>query len=155
VIAFASTVIDAPVVNVWSWLDDFTAWHRWMPDFEATEMHDGLGQGPVGSVRILHRTDGSTIRERLLVKDELRHTITYRFDGPHPYPVRRYVGTVRLEPVTTSGATFVLWSGDFDADAADEQRAAELFRGVYTAFFGYLADRTGTVPPQEPAAEVR
>lgn len=141
-IAVASTVIDAPVEDVWSWLDDFTAWHVWIPRIEATVMDEGLAQGPVGSVRILHRDDGTTVREKLLMKDDLRHAITYSFDGPHPYPVRRYVGTVRLDPVTTSGATFVHWSGDFDADAADEQRAAELFRAVYTAFFGYLTERT-------------
>lgn len=145
-IAVASTVIDAPVEDVWRWLDDFTAWHTWIPRIHATVMDDGLVQAPVGSVRIVTRANGATIREKLLMKDELRHTMTYTFDGPHPYPVRRYVATVRLEPVTTSGATFVHWSGDFDADAADEQRAGELFRDVYTGFFGDLAERTATVP---------
>ena len=142
-ISVASTVIDAPLEDVWSWLDDFTSWHRWIPRIETTVMDEGLTQGPVGSVRILHREDGTVIREKLVMKDDLRHTMAYSFEGPHPYPVRRYVGTVRLEPVTTTGATYVHWSGDFDADAADETRAAELFRTVYTAFFGYLAERTG------------
>jgi hypothetical protein len=138
-IAVASTVIDAPLDTVWGWLDDFTGWHRWIAGMERTVMDSGLTQGPVGSVRILHRADGTQIRERLVLKDELRHTIAYSFDGPHPFPVRRYVGTVRLEPVTTTNATFVHWSGDFDADKADEARAADVFRSVYTAFFGYLA----------------
>jgi hypothetical protein len=142
VITVASTVIEAPVEKVWSWLDDFTSWHVWIPRIEATTMDEGLTQGPVGSVRILHREDSTVIREKLLMKDDRHHTLAYSFDGPHPYPVRRYVGTVRLEPVTTSGATFVHWSGNFDADAADEQHASDLFRGVYTAFFGYLAERT-------------
>lgn len=141
-ITVASTVIEAPVDEVWSWLDDFAAWHVWIPRITATVMDEGLVQGPVGSVRILRREDGTTVREKLLMKDDVHHTIAYSFDGPHPYPVRRYVGTVRLEPVTTTGATFVHWSGDFDTDAADEERAAGLFRGVYTAFFGYLTERT-------------
>jgi Polyketide cyclase / dehydrase and lipid transport len=142
-ISVASTVIDAPLEDVWSWLDDFTSWHAWISRIDMTVMAEGRTQGPVGSVRILHREDGTVIREKLVMKDDLRHTMAYCFDGPHPYPVRRYVGTVRLEPVTTTGATYVHWSGDFDADAADELRAAELFRSVYTAFFGYLAERTG------------
>jgi uncharacterized protein YndB with AHSA1/START domain len=141
VIAVASTVIAAPIDEVWSWLSDFTSWHRWIPRMDKTVMDDALTQGPVGSVRILHRDDGTAIREKLVMKDDLRHTLAYRFDGPHPFPVRRYVGTVRLEPVTTTNATFVHWSGDFDADAADEQRAAETFCSIYTMFFGALAER--------------
>lgn len=141
-ITIASTVIDAPLEEVWGWLDDFTAWHVWIPRIESTEMDEGLVQGPVGSVRILHRQDGTVVREKLLMKDDRQHTIAYSFDGEHPYPVRSYVGTVRLDPVTTTGATFVHWSGDFDTDAADEERAGELFRSVYTAFFGYLTERT-------------
>ena len=141
-ISVASTVIDAPLEDVWAWLDDFTSWHVWIPRIDKTVMDEGLTQGPVGSVRIMHREDGTVIREKLVMKDDLHHTMAYAFEGPHPYPVRRYVGTVRLEPVTTTGATFVHWSGDFDTDAADESRAAELFRSVYTGFFGYLAERT-------------
>jgi hypothetical protein len=143
VITVASAVIDAPLEDVWAWLDDFTSWHRWLPGMDRTVMAGGLTQGPVGSVRILHRADGTVIREKLVMKDDVRHTMAYSFDGPHPFPVRRYVGTVRLEPVTTTGATFAHWSGDFDADAADEARVAEVFRSVYTAFFGYLTERTG------------
>jgi carbon monoxide dehydrogenase subunit G len=146
VIASVSTVIDAPLEDVWALLDDFTNWHTWIPRIVSTTMDDGLDQAPVGSVRILTREDGTSIRERLCDKDNTRHILSYSFDGPHPYAVRRYVGTVRLEPVTTSGATFVHWSGDFDADAADEAAAADLFRRVYLAFFGYLTDTLARVP---------
>ena len=139
-IAVATTVVDAPITRVWARLADFTSWHSWLPRIESTVLADGLDQGPVGSVRVLRLDDGSAIREKLLVKDELHHTIAYCFDGPHPYPVRRYVGTVHLEPVTTTGSTFVHWSGDFDADAADEQRASEAFRAVYTGFLACLAE---------------
>jgi hypothetical protein len=76
------------------------------------------------------------------MKDGARHTLSYLFDGPHPYPVRRYVGTVRLEPITTSDATFVHWSGDFDADREVEQTTAETFRRAYLSFVHALADAT-------------
>lgn len=138
-IAAASTVVDAPIERVWALLDDFTAWHVWIPHIESTTMDRGMTQAPVGSTRILTREDGSTIREKLVRKDDEAHLISYTFDGAHPYPVRRYIGTVRLEPVTTSGATFVHWSGDFDSDASDEDEAAENFKRVFLIFFESLA----------------
>jgi hypothetical protein len=142
VITSVSTVLDAPVDEVWRWLDDFANWHKWIPRIVSTTMDEGLDQAPVGSTRILHREDGSTIRERLIDKDSIRRTLSYVFDGPAPFPVRRYVGTVRVEPVTTSDSTFIHWSGDFDSDSAVEQQVAETFRGIYQSFFMALADVT-------------
>jgi hypothetical protein len=144
VIASVSTVIDAPLDEVWRWLDDFANWHLWIPRILSTTMDEGLDQAPVGSTRILGREGGSTIREQLRMKDADRHTLSYVFDGPYPYPVRRYVGTVRVEPVTTSGATFVHWSGDYDSDAADETAAAETFRAIYLTFFAALTEAIAT-----------
>jgi hypothetical protein len=141
-ITSVSTVLDAPVGDVWRWLDDFANWHKWIPRIVSTTMDEGLDQAPVGSTRILHREDGSTIRERLIDKDGVRRTMSYVFDGPTPFPVRRYVGTVRVEPVTTSDATFIHWSGDFDSDAEVEQQVAATFRGIYESFFTALADVT-------------
>jgi carbon monoxide dehydrogenase subunit G len=139
VIAAVSTVIAAPVDTVWSLLDDFAGWHRWLPTIASTTMDDGLDQAPTGSVRILKRDDGSTIRERLVTKDDARRTMSYVFDGDHPYPVRRYVGTVRVEPVTTDNTTYVHWSGDFDCDAENEQATADTFRRVYRSFLQALS----------------
>jgi hypothetical protein len=142
VIAAASTVIDAPVDAVWSLLDDFAGWHTWLPTMAATTMADGLDQAPVGSVRILHREDGSTFREQLVAKDGARRTLSYSFAGEHPFPVRRYVATVRLEPVTTDNRTYVQWSGDFDCDADKEQAAADTFCRIYQSFFRALSTAT-------------
>jgi carbon monoxide dehydrogenase subunit G len=132
VIAAVSTVIPAPVDTVWPWLDDYAGWHRWLPGIVATTM-DG------DDLRILLREDGSSIRERLLTKDGIRRTIAYTFDGDHPFPVRRYVGTVRVEPVTTSDQTYVHWFADFDVDAENEQAAADTFRRIYLSFFQALS----------------
>jgi carbon monoxide dehydrogenase subunit G len=140
VIAVASAVIDAPIDAVWRHIEDFAQWHPWIPGIVGTRMDDGQEQAPVGSVRSLERADGTGIRERLVSKDAARHVLSYTFDGPHPFPVRRYVGTVRLEPVTTTDATFVHWSGDFDADVDSEQRAADTFCRIYGSFLDALAD---------------
>ena len=103
-------------------------------------LDEGLDQAPVGSVRIIGLGGDKSIRERLVAKDATTRTLAYTFDGPHPYPVRRYVATVYVEPVTTTGQTFVRWSGDFDADAADEARAGQMFQRVYLSFFAAMAD---------------
>ncbi len=143
-LATASTVIDAPVEQVWTLLDDFTSWHTWVERLESTTMADGLDQAPVGSTRIIGLGGGKTIRERLLFKNSVQRTLAYTFDGPHPYPVRRYVGTVHVEPVTTTGQTFVNWTADFDADDADESRAAEVFTRTYAGFFDAISRALAT-----------
>lgn len=137
-IAAVSTVIAAPVDAVWPWLDDFTGWHRWLPNIEATTMADGADQAAIGSVRILQRSDGSSIRERLIAKDSARRTLSYDFDGPHPFPVRRYVGNVQVEPVTTDNTTFIRWWADFDGDADTESASADTFCRIYQSFFEAL-----------------
>jgi uncharacterized protein YndB with AHSA1/START domain len=138
-IVVVSTVIEAPVEQVWGYLGDFTSWHTWIPRITSTEMDPGGAGGWVGSVRRLTLSDGSTIREQLVVKDDDRHVIGYNFPAGSPYPVRRYLGTARLEPVTSTGATFVRWSGDFDADEAVEAKVAASFTAVYTSFIAALA----------------
>lgn len=139
-IVVVGAVIDAPIDDVWRQIEDFTAWHVWIPRIVATTMQDGQDQAPVGSVRALVREDGTGIRERLEMKDAARHTLSYSFDGPHPFPVRRYLGTVRLEPITTTGTTYVHWSGDFDADADAEAKVADTFRRLYTSFIEAIAE---------------
>jgi hypothetical protein len=138
VIAAVSTVIAAPVDAVWPWLDDFTGWHRWLPNIVSTTMADGRDQAPVGSVRILQRADGSSIREKLITKDAASRTLSYEFDGPHPFAVRRYVGSVRAEPITTDNETYLRWWADFDGDAATEAASADTFCRIYGSFFEAL-----------------
>ncbi len=142
-IVTVSTVIDAPVEAVWGLLDDYAHWHHWIDRLDSMVMDDGLDQAPVGSTRIVGLGGGRSVRERLVAKDSEQRRLSYAFDGPTPYPVRRYVGTVQVQPVTTSGHTFVTWSGDFDADAADEAKTAALFRKVYLSFFAALAGAVG------------
>jgi Polyketide cyclase / dehydrase and lipid transport len=137
----ASTVVsittDASPDRPWERLRSFATWHTWLPRIVATTM-EPPGPAAVGSVRSLELADGSAIRERLLAVDDLLRTLSYSFDGPHPYPVRNYVGTVRVEELTTTGGSYLRWSGHYDVDAADEELAAKGFRSVYSAFLDAL-----------------
>jgi hypothetical protein len=137
-ITVVSTVVSASADEVWQHLGDFAMWHTWLPRIEATEMDAGQEAAPVGSVRTLLLSDGSSVRERLLAKDDVARTLSYDFVGPHSFPVRRYVGRIRVEEITTSGATYVNWSGDFDSDAADEAKAAGIFSTIYGSFLTAL-----------------
>lgn len=139
-ISSVSTVINAPVEDVWQLIGDFTTWHEWLPVIEATTMVDGQDQGPVGSVRIMTTANG-TGREKLVMKDELNRSLTYTIEGPTPMPMRTYVSTVRVYPVTTSGTTFVHWSADMDTEAEDEQTMYDLFQGIYVSFFDAIKAR--------------
>jgi hypothetical protein len=133
-----STIIQAPIEDVWPWLDDFANWHRWLPVLTSSTMEDGLDQGPVGSVRVLGLPDGNTTLERLLSSDAVNHSLTYTFHGPTAFPLRKYVSTVRLAPITTDGTTFGHWTCVIDADAADEAELTQTFEGAYGFFFQSL-----------------
>lgn len=139
-IAVVTTVLEAPIEKVWGYVGDFTTWHTWIPRITSTEMDPGSEGGQVGSVRRLTLSDGSTIREQLVVKDDDRRVIAYTFPAGSPFPVRRYLGRVRLYPVTTTGATFLHWSGAFDADEAVEATLVARFSATYTAFIAGLTE---------------
>lgn len=139
-IVVVSTVIQAPVDEVWRRMGDFAGWHTWIPRIIDTTMEPGEESAPVGAVRTLLLADGDSVRERLVSKDEHAHTLSYEFDGPHKFPVSRYVGRVRVEAVTASGQAYVHWSGDFDSATADEGKTGSLFIRIYTAFLAALAE---------------
>jgi carbon monoxide dehydrogenase subunit G len=140
-VVVVSTTVAANPDDVWARLRDFATWHAWLPRIVATSMdpdESGPG-GRVGSVRSLELADGSLVRERLVAMDDRARTMSYGFDGSHPYPVRDYVGTVRVAALTSPAGTFVHWSGQFDVDAADEEQVRKTFSTVYGAFLDALA----------------
>jgi hypothetical protein len=140
--AVVSAVIDAPVDAVWDVLGDFNGLPEYASRIATSELEDASGRGPVGAVRRMTRAaDGSTVRERLLHYDNPSRSLSYEFVGSHPVSARNYVGRVQAWPVTTTGATFVEWTGTFDVDEADETAARAFFEQVFSSFLGGLADR--------------
>jgi hypothetical protein len=49
------------------------------------------------------------IRERLLMLDDARYCFTYNFEKP-AFPVKNYLATLRLYPVTHGNTTFGMGS---------------------------------------------
>ncbi|MBW0119128.1 SRPBCC family protein, partial [Pseudonocardia abyssalis] len=124
--AYASAVIAASAEEVWSVIRDFDGLPAWMPAIAASSLDTDGTAAEVGAVRRLTLGDGGTVVERLLVLDDLARSQTYEI-LESPFPVRRYVATVRVAPVTDTGQAFVEWWTDFDSEAADVPELVTLF----------------------------
>src|SRR5438552_3068927 len=117
--AYASIIIKAPVETVWSIVRDFNGLPNWAPDIADSKIEGGLDADVVGCVRSFHTKDGAHIRERLLSLDDARRSFSYNFEKP-AFPVKNYIATLRLMPVTHGDMTFAEWEANFDEAAGDE-----------------------------------
>ena len=137
---YASSVIDATADDVWALFRDFGGLSDWHPALDTCEVEPGPPSPQVGTVRRLTNQAG-TFRERLLALDDAARTQTYEF-LESPFPVRRYVSTIRVYPVTDSGKAFVEWFAEFDADGDAEKGLTEVFAdAVFGAGLKAAAER--------------
>lgn len=143
---FASTVIPAPVDQIWGFLRDFARVDAWHPDVVSATI-EGLDSGlQVGHERTITLRDGSVMRERLLALDDVRHSYTYSL-VESPLPVSEHSSTVALFPVTTDNATFVSWSADFVIDGGEPEGLVDGVRDqVMIAGFDGMRVRAGASP---------
>jgi NADPH:quinone reductase len=156
-----STIIDAPVDEVWRFLRDFNAHERWHPAVAASVIEEGRDPDEVACVRAFRLADGAGLREQLLSLSDRDRSFSYCILDA-PIPLIGYVATVRLKPVTDGARTFWEWSSVFAAPAA---RTAELARlvgeEIYEAGFdavkrqfgqAVVARRPVSARPSAPAA---
>ncbi|MFC5182556.1 SRPBCC family protein [Actinomadura harenae] len=122
---YASVVIDAPVDDVWTWVRAFGGIAEWHPALDSCVLQEG-DDHTVGSVRRLTSGDAVFV-ERLTALDDAARTQTYEF-LESPFPVRDYRATIRVAPVTSSGATFVEWWADYEADETETGWLTPFFR---------------------------
>jgi NADPH:quinone reductase-like Zn-dependent oxidoreductase/uncharacterized protein YndB with AHSA1/START domain len=153
-----STVIDAPIERVWAVLRDFNSHDRWHAVVEESRIEGGERSDQVGCVRRFSLRDGNRIREQLLELDDAAHRSTYTIVEA-TVPLRRYVATVTLKPVTDGDRTFWHWESTFATPPGMERELSEMVaRDVYEAGFDnlrrYLQGQGGpaTAPPRSPAA---
>ncbi len=122
--AYASTILKAPVETVWSLVRDFNALPKWAPGIVKSKIEDGLDADVVGCVRSFHTKDGGHIRERLLMLDDANYAFTYNFEKP-AFPVKNYIATLRLYPVTHTDQTFAEWEGHLRRSAGRRRQVRE------------------------------
>lgn len=130
-----STIVDAPVEDVWNLLRDFNGHERWHPAVSRSGIEDGHPPDMVGAVRDFRLADGSRIREQLLSLSDRDRSFEYCILEA-PLPLINYVARVRLKPVTDGNRTFWEWRSQFDPPAHERDRLARLVaEDIYEAGF--------------------
>ncbi len=153
--AYASIILKAPVETVWSMVRDFNALPKWAPAIARSMIEEGLDADVVGCVRSFYTKDGTHIRERLLTLDDANYTFTYNFEKP-AFPVKNYLATLRLYPVTHSDETFAEWGATFDEAPGDEGKyVREISKNVFAANWSNLAKIIAAKKPKKPEGAVR
>jgi hypothetical protein len=139
---YASSIIDAPVHEVWARIRDFNGLPVWNAGaISRGEIEDGLAGDQVGAIRGIWLADGTHIRERLLAHSDLERSYTYDFQQT-PFDMDNYIGTLRLHPVTDGDRTFIEWFATFDC-SRDEQDALQglfeniVYQGAFDALKAY------------------
>lgn len=149
-----STIIDAPIDQVWAILRDFNSHDQWHPAVADSHIEGGEAPDQVGCVRNFHLKDGAHIREQLIALSDEDHISTYCILDA-TVPLQRYVATVTLKPVTDGNRTFWHWQSTFDTPPGRERELADMVgKGVYEAGFEALRRHlrgTGRAGPR-PAA---
>jgi hypothetical protein len=124
--AFASVVAPADVDTVWSLFRDFDGLPVFHPGIPGSELRDGARRDQVGAVRDLTLGDGGKVVERLVALDDRARRLTYAI-LESPFPVRDYLSTMSVLPVTSTGECVATWSVVFDCDLDDSERLSAFF----------------------------
>lgn len=138
-----STVINAPLDEVWALLRDFGGLTRWFSGVASCEIKDGKSSDQIGSVRIVAQSPGGPgIGERLTEMSDDDHAFAYRIEVPVDLGAVKVAwgsrGRVRLAAVTDRSQTFIEWSHDSDVIEGDPGVLIGFYQQVYAAFFEAL-----------------
>jgi NADPH:quinone reductase len=130
-----STIVDAPIEQVWAMLRDFNGHDRWHPTVATSRIEEGVPSDMIGAVRDFRLTDGARIREQLLSLSDVERSFEYCILDA-PLPLMGYVARVRLLPVTDGEQTYWEWRSTFKTPPAREKALAKLVGDdIYEAGF--------------------
>ena len=133
-----STVIDAPIDQVWAVLRDFNGHERWHPAVAESRIEEGRTGDEAGCVRRFKLKDGAELREQLLRMSDRDRSFSYCI-LESPIPLIDYVATVNLKPVTDGDRTYWEWASNFAAPAGREAELSALVgEQIYEAGFGAI-----------------
>jgi len=135
---FTSSVISAPVSEVWAKIRDFNALPKWHPAIADSRIEGGLPSDKVGCIRNFNLRDGGNIREQLLALSDLDHTCTYSI-LESPMGVENYIATLRLVRITDGERTYAEWTAEFNcAHEAEAELVEHIGSGVFQRGFDAL-----------------
>src|SRR5690242_15982700 len=150
-----STIIDAPVDEVWAILRDFNGHERWHPAVAESRIEDGRRADEIGCIRRFRLVAGGELREQLLRLSDREHSFTYCILEA-PIPLIDYVATVTLKPVTDGTRTFWEWRSSFRTPPGEEAALAALVgEQIYEAGFDAIKASFGQAPGIRAGARVR
>lgn len=115
---FVSSIVDAPVDDVWARIRDFAGMGSWHGDIAGMVMLDGARSDKISGVRDFHFGDGQLWEELTYLSDptyEFRYRIL-----KSPMPWLNYHAGPRLYPVTANDTTFAVWTADWVASPVDD-----------------------------------
>jgi len=140
---FVSTVIGAPVGQVWPVVRDFNGLPAWTPFAAESRIEMGAPADQIGCVRNFSLKDGARLRERLLALSDYDFSMTYSI-LESPMGVEDYVATLSLKPVTDGDRTYIEWTAKFRAPAGNDQELITFIgENVFHAALQALKQRFG------------
>lgn len=138
-----SSIVAAPVDDVWAVLRDFNSHHEWHPAISTSLIERAQAAEQVSCIRRFTLADGAELREQLLTLSDLEMSYSYCLLET-PVPLFNYVAHVRLCPVTDVDHTFWEWEARFNTRQGEEQRMQSLVGdSIFGAGFQALRDYLG------------
>lgn len=136
-----SSVIDAPVEDVWKVIRDFNALPSWHPRMVESHIEDGLAADKIGCVRNFKLVSGATLREKLTDFSDADYRVSYSILET-PQPLTNHKATLQLRRVTDGNRTYAEWSASFDAAPEEADKLAEgMGANVFQGGFNALKER--------------
>ncbi|MFV2093671.1 MAG: SRPBCC family protein [Hyphomicrobiales bacterium] len=138
---FVSSVIDASTDKVWNVVRDFNAMPGWHPAIARSMIEAGRPSDAIGCIRSFHLTDGTHIREQLLMLSDFDFTFTYSIIEAG-LDLQNYVASMKLTPVTDGNRTFAEWTAEFETTPGKETEMAGMVSAdVFQAGFDALKNK--------------
>lgn len=116
--------IGASPERVWAAVRAVGGLDRWFPVIETCAV---TGKG-VGAVRVLGLVGGGELHDRIEEVDDAARRLRY-VRTVHPFPTRRYVGTVTVAGAPDARAERT-WTLDLDREAADREELLAFLSGA-------------------------
>ena len=135
VAVYKSTIINAPIDELWAFLRDFNAHDQWHPAIDKSMIEAEKQSTQIGAVRNFNLVSGEKLREQLISMSDADYSYTYTIVDSE-VPLFHYVAKVQLRPVSGENKTFWSWSSEFETPLGQEKELSEVVgEGVYTAGF--------------------
>lgn len=137
---YSSAIILAPASEVWTIVGDYGGIGSWHPAISESRLRQGPAGDEVGACRECDLDGGAKLVERQTARSEEERFYTYAVTES-PMPMKNYVGTIQIRPVTDSGDAFIEWYATFDPEPGAEDDLSRMIADVYRTGFESLKTR--------------